>query len=224
MPETKAELTMTGLGPAYFIPAIEKRSEIIIKKSRFISTVAPVFTVEEAKEFILRIRNELRDASHHVPAYIIGSGSTTIMHCSDDGEPSGTAGKPALSVLKGSGLGDIAVVITRYFGGMKLGTGGLVQAYGDSVKTVLTNLPRAQKIFVHIVMLSIPYTWLDRMRMKIKNHQGTIVEETFALDIGMILQFPVTAYPAFEKDIQDSSNGKLSSFIFETKLQISPVP
>ena len=145
------------------------------------------------------------------------------MHCSDDGEPSGTAGKPALAVLKGSDLGDIAVVITRYFGGTKLGTGGLVQAYGDLVKAVLENLPKAQKVPVHIVMLSIPYNWIDRIRIKIKNHQGVILEESFTLDVGIILQIPISAYPAFEKDVQDSSKGKFTPFIYETKVLISPL-
>jgi len=214
---------MPDLDAQYLIPAKEKRTEFIIKKSRFITTVVPVFTVEAAREFIKRIRNEFQDASHHVPAYIIGSGSTTIMHCSDDGEPPGTAGRPVLAVLKGSGMGDIAVVVTRFFGGTKLGTGGLVQAYGDSVKEVLSDLPKARKITVHVVMLTIPYNWIDRMRLKIKNHQGIILEETFAVDVGMILQFPVSTYPAFEKDIQDSSLGKLSPFICETKSQISPL-
>ena len=214
---------MSGLETPYFLPANEKRIELFFRNSRFITTVAPVFTVEEAREFISRIRTELKDASHHVPAYIIGNGSTTIMHCSDGGEPSGTAGKPALAVLKGSGLGDIAAVVARYFGGTKLGTGGLVQAYGDSVKAVLENLPRAQKIPVHIVMVSIPYNWVDRMRIKIKNHQGIIIEENFTVDVGMILQFPVTSYPAFEKDIHDSSYGKFAPFIFETKVQIFPL-
>ena len=96
--------------------------------SRFIATLAPVFSPEEARTFIAHIKKEFADASHNVPAYIIGGGNTVTEFCSDDGEPSGTSGKPALAVLRGSGLGDVAVVITRYFGGTLLGTGGLVKA------------------------------------------------------------------------------------------------
>ena len=107
----------------YFIPARETRTEIIVVNSRFIATAAPAFTVDEAKAFVARIRAEFADASHNVPAFVVGHGSSVIAHCSDDGEPSGTAGRPALAVLQGSGLGDAAVV-TRYFGGTKLGTGG----------------------------------------------------------------------------------------------------
>src|ERR671921_1142335 len=92
------------------------------------------------------IRAEMPDAAHHVYAYIVGHGATTTLGMSDDGEPSGTAGRPVMAVLKGSGLGDVALVITRYFGGTLLGTGGLVRAYGDAAKAVLAILPRTEKI------------------------------------------------------------------------------
>ena len=114
----------------YRLPARETRTEIKVKNSIFIATAAPVFTVAEAKAFVGRIKMEFADATHNVPAYLVGFGTTVTAHCSDDGEPSGTAGRPMLAVLQGSGLGDVAVVVTRYFGGTKLGTGGLVRAYG----------------------------------------------------------------------------------------------
>ncbi|MFN2122854.1 MAG: IMPACT family protein, partial [Candidatus Promineifilaceae bacterium] len=128
----------------YPIPAQETREEIRVSNSRFIATAAPVFSVDEAKEFIKKIKAEFSDASHNVPAFLVGYGPSVTAHCSDDGEPSGTAGRPMLAVLQGSGLGDIAVVVTRYFGGTKLGTGGLVRAYGDAVKVILENLPLAE--------------------------------------------------------------------------------
>ncbi|RPH56726.1 MAG: YigZ family protein, partial [Chloroflexi bacterium] len=105
----------------YSIPAKEIRRELLVVNSRFIATLAPVFSVEEAKSFISRIRAEFANASHNVPAFLIGGGNSFSEHCSDDGEPSGTAGRPALAVLRGSGLGDAAIVITRYFGGTLLG-------------------------------------------------------------------------------------------------------
>ena len=108
----------------YPIPAEETRTEIRVSNSRFIATAAPAFSVKEARAFIDRIKAEFRDASHNVPAFVIGFGPSVTAHCNDDGEPSGTAGRPILAVLQGSGLGDIAVVVTRYFGGTKLGTGG----------------------------------------------------------------------------------------------------
>ncbi len=123
------------------IPARRIETEFIDRNSRFITNAGPVFSVSDAQGFINWVKNKYPDASHHVPAYIIGHGNAILVHCSDDGEPSGTAGRPALAVLQGSGLGDIAVVITRYFGGTKLGTGGLVRAYSDSVRQVLNELP-----------------------------------------------------------------------------------
>ena len=131
------------------IPAEETQAELFVLNSRFIATAGPVFSVEEAKRFVARLRQRYADASHNVPAYIVGHGETVTSHCNDDGEPSGTAGRPALAVLRGSGLGDAAVVITRYFGGTKLGTGGLVRAYSDAVRAVLAILPRAIKVPTH---------------------------------------------------------------------------
>src|SRR5205085_10466720 len=115
--------------PAKLIPAGPARTEIRAANSRFIASAAPSATVEAARAFIGGVRAEMPDASHHVYAYIVGHGATTTLSMTDDGEPPGTAGRPVMAVLKGSGLGDVALVITRYFGGTLLGTGGLVHAY-----------------------------------------------------------------------------------------------
>ena len=127
----------------YSIPLAEIRREHIVVNSRFIATLVPVLSVDEARAFIARIKKEFADASHNVSAYIIGGGNTVAEFCSDDGEPSGTSGKPALAVLRGSGLGDVAVVVTRYFGGTLLGTGGLVKAYTESTQLVVNEIGRA---------------------------------------------------------------------------------
>src|SRR5574340_1436809 len=118
------------------IPAGERTTEITVVNSRFIADLSPVFSIDEARSFIARIKAKHPAASHHVPAFIIGHGASTTEHCSDDGEPAGTAGRPALAVLKGSGLGDVVVVVTRYFGGTKLGTGGLVRAWRGRLRSV----------------------------------------------------------------------------------------
>jgi uncharacterized YigZ family protein len=121
----------------YPIPLNEIRREHVVVNSKFIASLAPVFSVEEARAFLTHIKKEFADASHNVPAYIISGRNTVTEFCSDDGEPSGTAGKPVLAVLRGSGLGDVAVVVTRYFGGTLLGTGGLVKAYTESTQMVV---------------------------------------------------------------------------------------
>lgn len=200
----------------YPIPAEEARTEIEIKKSRFIATAVPVFSAEEAKAFIKRIKEEFSDASHNVPAFIIGFGASVTAHCNDDGEPSGTAGRPILAVLQGSGLGDVAVVVTRYFGGTKLGTGGLVRAYGDATKAVLEILPRAEKVPTHTVMLAIPYNYLDRIRLLVEAWNGRILDEDFAADITITAQFTVEKFPHFQTALGEMSHGSLAAEIIET--------
>lgn len=208
---------------AYPVPAAEIRRENIVVNSRFIATLAPVFTVEEAKAFIARIRAEFPDASHHVPAYLVGYGSSVTAHCSDAGEPPGTAGRPALAVLQGSGLGDVAVVVTRYFGGTKLGTGGLVHAYGDAVKEVVAQVPRAQKVLTHTVMVGFHYRLLEQIRLLVIAHHGKILDEDFAAEITLTARFPVEQLPAFQSALLELSNGTLQAEIIETKVVLLPI-
>ena len=200
----------------YPIRARETRVEIRVSNSRFIATAAPVFSIDEARQFIARVRAEFADASHNVPAFLVGHGPSVTAHCSDDGEPGGTAGRPALAVLQGSGLGDAAVVVTRYFGGTKLGTGGLVRAYGDAVRAVLAQLPLAEKIPTHTVMVAVPYSFFERLRLLIEAHHGEILDETFAADITVTARFQASHFPPFQAALAELSNGTLSAEIVET--------
>jgi len=204
----------------YFVPLKEIRHEHVVVNSRFIATIAPVFSPEEARTFIARIKKEFADASHNVPAYIIGGGNTVTEFCSDDGEPAGTSGKPALAVLRGSGLGDVAVVITRYFGGALLGTGGLVKAYTESTQFVVNALERGRRVPVYVSMLAIPYNLLERVRLMTTRHNGEVVGEDFAGDITMTLQFPVESFDGFQKELQELSAGKLKAEVIESKEMI----
>ena len=200
-------------GKRFLLPAGVKHSEIQVLNSRFIASIAPAFSVEEARAFIASIRALHPDATHHVPAFIIGHGASTIEHCSDDGEPAGTAGRPALAVLKGSGLGDVVVVVTRYFGGTKLGTGVLVRAYSDAVRAVLADLPLAEKIATYTVSLVIPYALYDRIRLLIQAHSGRVLSEDFAADITLELLFPVEHFASFQDALQELSKGVLRAEI-----------
>ncbi|MEJ2747940.1 MAG: YigZ family protein [Anaerolineae bacterium] len=206
----------TRMSSRYPIPAAEVRTEIGVKNSRFIATAAPVFSVDEAKAFIKRIKQEFSDATHNVPAFVVGYGPSVTAHCNDDGEPSGTAGRPALAVLQGSGLGDVAVVVTRYFGGTKLGTGGLVRAYGDAVKAVLDVLPRAEKVPTHTVMLALPYNLYERVKLLVDQWNGRVLDETFAADITVTTQFVVEKFPDFQDALRELSHGSLEAEIIET--------
>ena len=195
------------------IPAAETRVELVVVNSRFIATAAPAFSVEAARAIIGRVRTEFADASHNVPAYLIGHGASTIAHCHDDGEPSGTAGRPALAVLQGSGLGDIAVVITRYFGGTKLGTGGLVRAYGDAARAVVAALPRAEKAVTVTALVEVPYPLLERLRLLVEGHGGLMLAETFAADITLTVRFRAERFDAFAAALRELSRGNIEAVV-----------
>jgi uncharacterized YigZ family protein len=207
----------------YSVPLSEIRREHVVVNSRFIATLAPAFSIEEAQTFMARIKKEFSDASHNVPVYIIGGGNTVSEFCSDDREPSGTAGKPALAVLRGSGLGDAALVITRYFGGTLLGTGGLVKAYTESAQLVVNAVGRGQRVPMHVAMLAIPYNLLERVRLLTARHRGEILGEDFAADITMTMQFPVDAFDEFQSGLQELSAGKLQAEVVETKEMVVAV-
>jgi uncharacterized YigZ family protein len=191
--------------------------------SRFIASLAPAFNIEEARAFMARIRREFADASHNVPAYLIGGGNTITEYFSDDGEPGGTSGRPALAVLRGSGLGDVVLVITRYFGGTLLGTGGLVKAYTESAQLVVNEVGRGKRVSVHTAMMVIPYHLLERMRLFLPRHHGEILGEDFAADITLTFQLPVSSWEIFQLELRDLSAGKVQAEVMETKEAIFPV-
>lgn len=197
------------------IPASAVRTETKVKNSRFIADAAPAFSVDEAKAFIAQVKLAFPDASHNVPAFLIGHGNSVIAHCSDAGEPSGTAGRPILSVLQGSGLGDIVVVVTRYFGGTKLGTGGLVRAYSDAARSVLERLPRAAKVSTYTVVIAAPYPFFERIRLLTGKHSGKTIEEDFGADVTLVIQFAVGRFSAFQADLQELTNGRIQAEIIE---------
>lgn len=206
----------------YRIPAKQTRSEILVVNSRFIATIAPAFSVEKAREFIAEVRSEFSDATHNVPAFIIGHGTSVISHASDDGEPAGTAGRPALAVLTGSGLGDAVVVVTRYFGGTKLGKGGLVRAYGDAVRSVLSILPLAERVPTHTIMLAIPYSFFERARILVNDYGGQVLDESFAADVTLTARFSVERLDPFQASLAELSNGTLQAEIIESGDAIVP--
>lgn len=198
------------------IPAAETRVETRAGNSRFIATIGPAFSVEEARAFIGRIKSEFADATHNAPAYIIGHGQSTTAHCHDDGEPSGTAGRPMLAVLQGSGLGDVVVVVTRYFGGTKLGTGGLVRAYGDAVREALAALPRAEKVATQTVMIEVAYPLLERVRLLTGDHNGVILEEQFAAEIIITIRFRQEDVTPFAGALRELSHGSMEVVVVDT--------
>ena len=207
----------------YPVPAGEIRREILVMNSRFIATLAPAFSVDEARAFITQVKSEMPDASHHVPAFIIGSAESITSHCSDAGEPSGTAGRPALAVLQGSGLGDVVVVVTRYFGGTKLGTGGLVRAYSDAVRAVLADVQRAERVPTHTIMVELPYPLLERTRRLVAAHSGQILDEDYTASVVISARLPIENLPGFQTELSELSNGSIQAEIIETGEMLVPI-
>ena len=198
------------------VPAREARREIKIINSRFIAAAGPAMSTDSAKTFISRMRQEYPDATHHVPAFLIGHGNSVVTHCHDDGEPAGTAGRPALAVLQGSGLGDVVVVVIRYFGGTKLGTGGLVRAYGDAVRGVLEIMPKARKLAAHSIRFAVPYAGFERVCRLIAAHHGQLKDREFGVVVTVKARLPVTDFDAFQTALRNAMNSSMELEILDT--------
>jgi uncharacterized YigZ family protein len=155
--------------------------EIVINKSRFIGHVMPVSSEEEAQAFVEDIKKKHRTATHNVPVYLLGQ-DHSIQKYSDDGEPSGTAGVPVLNMLKNEGITDVAIVITRYFGGVKLGTGGLVRAYTQSAKEALEEAKVIEMIQYELVQVNLEYNQHGKMQHFLESNPQYLLKDTLYTD------------------------------------------
>ncbi len=194
---------------AYPIPAAHHRVEEKIRRSHFITTVGPAATVEEARAFIKGIRAEFDTANHNCWAYVVGPpGSTGHAGMSDDGEPHGTAGRSMLTVLLHSGIGDIVAVVTRYFGGVKLGKGGLVRAYSGGVKSALGTLHRVEKMPMAEVEAVIGYREVTLFQRMLPEFSAEVVDSSFAVSVSYRLQMPTKHVETFKVRLADLTNGQ----------------
>ena len=197
------------------IPLEPVQKEILVVNSRFIADLEFAGSVEEARAHLARVRESHPTASHHVPAFIIGHGNSIITHCSDDGEPSGTAGRPALAVLQCSGLGNVSVVVTRYFGGTKLGTGGLVRAYGDAVREVLKMVQPAVLLPTTTLMFVTPYRLYDQAVRLMEAHKGQVLETEFFEDVTITVRFKDEEVETFTSQLGNLSAGQIQPVVVE---------
>lgn len=205
-----AKLPPSGYTGAMLIVPLERaRIETRVSNSRFIATAGPVADADEAKAFVKAIKAEFPDATHNVPAWIVGPETGRLDFCSDDGEPSGTSGRPLLAVLKGSGLTNAAVVVTRYFGGTLLGTGGLVKAYGDAGKLVLAEVERARLEEIERFAIALPYKLVDRFRTLAAAAGAVVAAEAFEEVVRLEVDVPSAAAPGFPDLIADLSAGSV---------------
>jgi len=191
------------------VPSGILRREIMVLNSRFIATISPADSVEEARAFMQTIRQELPDASHHVPAFVIGGGNTLTEFCSDDGEPSGTSGRPLLAVLKGSGLGNVAVVVSRHFGGTLLGTGGLVKAYSEAGRSVTGAVGRAALVPAFKASILLPYALYERVRQALEGAGALILREDFAESVTIEAEIPEEDWKSFSTRLASLSAGSI---------------
>lgn len=186
------------------------RVEQTIKRSRFIASVGYTPGVEEAKAFIEQIKAEFEDARHNCWAYCAGAaGSTDRIGASDDGEPHGTAGRPMLTAVTHSGIGEVTVVVTRYFGGILLGTGGLVKAYQSSVKMALEAVPTRIRTKTKRIKFSVEHRFVNQVLRKIETANGRILEKNFDMDADFDVEIPEDLAETFAKELEELTRGAL---------------
>lgn len=185
------------------------RAETEEKKSRFIATLHAVNSKEEAESFIAACKKKYPDARHNCSAYILGADGQ-IEHSSDDGEPAGTAGKPMLEVLRGAGLTNVAVVVTRYFGGILLGTGGLVRAYTQSVKAGIDASQIIHKIQGFRLSFTVDYTDVGKLQYFMRQNNYILSDMIYEAEVTCIAIVEAERLESFIKGITEAFSGRIS--------------
>ena len=180
--------------------------EFTEKRSRFIGAIQPVTTEEEALAFIRQRQKEFWDAKHNVYAYLLRENNVTRF--SDDGEPHGTAGLPVLDVLRKEGVTDVAVVVTRYFGGILLGTGGLVRAYSQAAKMALDAAGKSTMEKLLVFSLRVNYSDLQKIEPILENYTMIRLDTAYADDVRLSAAMREGEYPALEKALTERTNGR----------------
>ena len=204
----------------YLIPTKDAEDEFVEKRSRFIGRIWHTETEEEAIAHIKQMREQHWDATHNVYAYIIKDGPTRF---SDDGEPGGTAGMPTLLVLQREGLYDVCCVVTRYFGGVLLGAGGLVRAYTKGAKIAVDAAGKSMKRVWDVIYLPVPYSWYERMKQEIAAYEGVLRDTQYGADVELEVLTPEGRTKAFLDRVVDISAGTLEGMITGQEYRAFPV-
>ncbi|PQJ68276.1 YigZ family protein [Photobacterium angustum] len=194
----------------YLVPTAEVIFEEEIKKSRFITYLAHTPNIDAAKQFVQQIKERHHDARHNCWAFVAGRPSDSMKWgFSDDGEPSGTAGKPILAQLTGSGVGEITAVVTRYYGGIRLGTGGLVKAYGGGVQQALTLLETKEKVITSILHLSCEYNQVSLVEALLSEYNGTQLHADYGNQVTMQIELDNRIVEEFRAKLTNRSGGRI---------------
>ena len=191
------------------------RAELVIRKSRFRAEATPVVSPEAARSLWHERKHSYADCSHVVFAFICGP-QGGVMGCSDDGEPSGTAGRPVLEVLKGSGITNVLLTVTRWFGGIKLGTGGLVRAYTESAQLALADPPTAELVPLTGFTLALSYFHYETVRRRLPEFAAEITGEEFSDAVTISGVIPSANCAAFSETVRDLTNGAATPRLTET--------
>ena len=182
------------------------RAELMIRKSRFLAEATPVDSAEAARALWHERKRIYAGCNHVVQAFVCGP-QGGVMGCSDDGEPSGTAGRPALEVLKGSGITNVLLTVTRWFGGIKLGTGGLVRAYTESAQLALADAPTTELVPLTRFSLALPYFLYETVRRRFPEFAAEITGEEFAAGVTLSGVLPSANFAAFSEAVRDLTGG-----------------
>lgn len=204
----------------YLIPTAFGEAEFVEKKSRFIGRIWPTDTEEAALAHIEEMRKKHYDATHNVWAYIIKDGPVRF---SDDGEPGGTAGMPTLQVLQKEKLFNVTCVVTRYFGGILLGAGGLVRAYTKGAKIAVDAAGKSMKRVWTALYLPVPYSWYERVKLEIDAFGGIIRDTQFGMDVELEVLLPQAQTQPFLARLTDLSAATLEALITGQEYRAFPV-
>ena len=196
-------------GLRYAIPSRIYTVEEVIKRSRFITTAAHAPDADAANAFVGSVRELFPDATHHCWAFVAGPpGSTAHIGMSDDGEPHGTAGRPMLSVLLHSEVGEIVTVCTRYFGGVKLGTGGLSRAYAGGVKLLLQTLPTESKIKRVRITVRVAYPHVENLQRLLEDLEALVEHEDYGEEVRYQIAVPATTLETLREQLAQLTSGE----------------
>ena len=206
--------TMEAKKEPYRVLLSDGEGEIIEKKSRFIATVKIVHTEAEATAFIDEIKKKYWNATHNCSAFVIGE-KAELTRCSDDGEPSGTAGRPMLEVLLGEGIRNVAVVVTRYFGGILLGTGGLVRAYTQAVKEGLDSCKKGVMCYGTRLAIKASYTDIGKIQYILGQENIPIENSVYAEDVELTILFAEIKENELVKKITEATNARAKISVIE---------
>ena len=204
----------------YLVPAGFGEDEFIEKKSRFIGRVWPVETEEEALEWIQTMKKQYNDATHNCWAYVIRDGAARF---SDDGEPGGTAGNPMMQVLQKENIFNVCCVVTRYFGGVLLGAGGLVRAYTKGAKIAINAAGKAMKRVWSVIYLPCPYTFYERVKLEVAAFGGMIRDTQFGAEVELEILVAQPDVQRFLDAITDMTSGTVEGMETEQIYRAFPV-